>query len=310
MQVLQLAKTICTAVSSCLFGELLCARIRPYEESLDVSFIYAQDVCFYLSLSFDGECTFDDAYLWSEDRLPGGSFVECTVPDAPEALHLVGIILDALNPELIEVGALSQERNQFIWQATPDGCRDQAPIDRCDHVLIDTCGRRAESETPWPMLAAYSVFTTVEFFNRAARAVNEVRKSMGDVDLFASFWGCRIHQPASHTATMVGPQRPARTSHALALDFRNGHGKVHRVNFLLADGCDLRTPIVRVPNLMYAVHMAGMIIATIGARIESIGNRHLETNSEAHHRPLPPGVVEGQMVSAFNFVVPLAPTPN
>ena len=95
----------------------------------------------------------------------------------------------------------------------------------------------------------------------------------------------------------------------MACDFYDEHENHYPLTFQ-ADfyhTFDLQEP--GVPDLVAAMHMAGIVIEGVGAKVVEVGRRCNEVNPKVLSRPMQPGETSGCMASAGETVAEDTLTP-
>jgi hypothetical protein len=322
VQVLQLARATCERIHLDVPGQIRRAGIFPLEDRLSV-FLEAgenQEICLSLIFGrgYDIAGTLENLRAGKKScgvnpgghgqRREVGPLIQYPVPDALEALHLAGIVLDALDPAALEVGYRGREMNEDLWRDAPGAGRNFAPMDLCDHIHDGLADQNHQHRLPSAILWSDRTYTPVGMFTLAARAANAVRRSLSSVDLRAVIWGCRLDQALSVSDDSIASSSPGKPCPLLVMVIYDDQGDSYRLNFRHADGRAYALQnAVKVPNMMSALHMAGIIVDALGARVESVGSRRRELNEAVQEGPPGSGERGRRIACALNFVMPLAP---
>jgi hypothetical protein len=238
-------------------------------------------------------------------------------PDAPEILHFIGILLDALAARLVDVGCRDSECNESLLRRPSITREVSGPMAVCSDVpgvlrqQIDQIFRQ-ESD----VLRGKNFFvssdltdTPVLLFAWVCDIVVALRTRFKKRPKEASLWCYRENLVAERQS--VGPAGDATNviyrDGWLTLVIPEGAGNCCVITFSQGPLSRLGVFAIRVPTLLHALHAAGMVLNALDISDVDLGRRDMESNDDVLARPLPPGAQHGQMVSAGNFVAPLSP---
>jgi hypothetical protein len=297
--VLLLARQICTAVMGCLGRGAKSARLVP--EGAGSLVVH---ICTPAGREIALQCVPGMSYaMWPDkivDMLVAVGTITLPVPDTVEALHLIGIILDDLGATILDIGARTRERNGDVLARPLVQGESAGKMDRCDHFRNRVpCALYAPGDLQCAMSAG-GTSTSLEMFNRACEVVTRSRfLKHGPVRAYV--WGRRRTDKVASPAASA--QAFAQQGEEVAL--RLVDSEDCSTITIFTTGAPLTTSEIMVPDLLCALHLAGMVIEGMGATIRTVGRRFHETNEEVLAHPLLPGRGHGQMVNASNFVAPL-----